>query len=77
MAGSGWGGRPLTVVSAAILVATEAVATAVAAGWALAGLFRLGDIGLYVLVALFGALALYVSFVYLRKASAAEAALAE
>jgi hypothetical protein len=77
MAGSGSGGRMLTVASAALLVATEAVATAVAAGWAVAGLFRLGDIGLYVLVALFGAAALYVSWIYLKKARVAEASLAE
>ena len=77
MAGSGSGGRMLTVASAALLVATEAVATAVAAGWAVAGLFRQGDIGLYVLVALFGAAALYVSWIYLKKARVAEASLAE
>lgn len=73
MAGSG--GRFLTVASAATLVATEAVATAVAAGWALAGLFHLGDIGEYALMALFTAVALYASWIYLRKASAAEGAL--
>ena len=77
MAGSGSGGRLLTVASAAILVATEALATAVAAGWALAGLFHLGDIGQYLLMALFSAMALYVSWIYLRRASATEAALAD
>lgn len=61
-----------TVLSAAIIIATEAIATAVAAGWAIAGLFNLGDLGEYALMAVFGALALYVSYLYARKAAQAE-----
>ncbi|MGR7995615.1 MULTISPECIES: hypothetical protein [unclassified Xanthobacter] len=62
----------LTVGSATILIATEALATAVAAAWALAGLFNLGEIGEYALMVVFGVVALYGSLAYFRKASAAE-----
>ena len=55
----------VTVISAAILSGTEIVGTGFATGWALAGFFSLGDIGAYVLEALFclGALAVVVGFV--------------
>lgn len=65
-------GNVLTVVSATVLVATQAIATAVAAGWAVAGLFRLGDIGEYVLIGGFGAVAVYFSVLYFRKAARIE-----
>lgn len=65
-------GNVLTVLSATVLVATQAIATAVAAGWAVAGLFRLGDIGEYVLIGGFGALAVYVSVLYFRRAARIE-----
>lgn len=71
MAGSG-GSRLLTVVSATILIATEALATAVAAGWALAGLFDLGKVGQYAFMAVFSACAIYATVAYLRRASAVE-----
>jgi hypothetical protein len=55
----------VTVVSAAILIGTEIVGVGLATGWAIAGMFGLGDIGAYVLEALFGlgALAIVVAFV--------------
>lgn len=75
MAGSGSGGsRLLTVVSATVLIATEAFATAAAAGWALAGLFNLGRVGQYGFVGVFSAIALYVTLLYLRRAASVEMA---
>lgn len=62
----------VSVISATVLVGTQAIATAVAAGWAVAGLFNLGDVGEYALMALFGALAIYGSVAYLRKAAKIE-----
>lgn len=77
MAGLGktGGGSLFTVVSATTLVATQAVATAIAAGWALAGLMNLGDIGEYGLMALFGLAAIYISVKYFRRAYVMEMAL--
>ncbi len=66
------GSRLLTVVSATILIATETLATAVAAGWAVAGLFNLGDIGQYGFMALFSAFAIYLTVIYLRRAASIE-----
>ena len=76
MAGSG-GSKLLTVVSATILIATEAFATAIAAGWALAGLFKLGVVGQYAFMGVFSLIALYVTFVYLRRAASVELAPAD
>lgn len=78
MAGSkvaGHGGHLFTVLSATALIATEAFATAIAAGWALAGLLNLGDVGEYALMGLFSLAAAYVSFVYFRRAVRVEASL--
>ncbi|GGF79167.1 hypothetical protein GCM10007301_43970 [Azorhizobium oxalatiphilum] len=62
----------VSVVSATILVACQAITVAIAAGWAIAGLFGLGNIGEYALMALFGLLAAYVSLLYVKKAIVAE-----
>lgn len=70
-AGSGKGNL-LTVASATALVATEAFATSVAAGWAVAGLLNLGDAGEYALMALFSVAAAYVSVAYFRRARRVE-----
>lgn len=77
MAGLGktGGGSLFTVVSATTLVATQAIATAIAAGWALAGLMHLGDVGEYVLMALFGLLGIYISVKYFRRAYQVEMSL--
>ncbi|HVT55390.1 MAG TPA: hypothetical protein VHD34_05010 [Xanthobacteraceae bacterium] len=58
----------ITVVSAAILIGTEIIGAGFATGWAIAGLFGLGDIGAYVLQALFGVLACYIIFNFVRRA---------
>ncbi|WP_341990961.1 hypothetical protein [Azorhizobium sp. AG788] len=71
--GQGLGTRGLiSVVSATILVATQAITIAIAAGWAVGGLFHLGDIGEYGLMGVFSLLAIYVSVLYVRKAIIAE-----
>lgn len=62
----------LTVSSATILVGTEVIAVAVAAAWAIAGLFQLGDIGEYALMTVFGMVGVYASFRYFRKAASIE-----
>lgn len=62
----------ITVVSAAILIGTEIIGAGFAAGWAIAGLFGLGDIGAYVLQALFGVLACYIIFNFVRRAARIE-----
>lgn len=64
----------ITVVSAIILVATEFVVLGVAAGWAIAGLLELGTLIEYILMALFGAIALWGSFKFARNAMRLEAA---
>lgn len=78
MAGNARTGRThmLTVASATLFVALQALATALAAGWAVAGLFGLGDIGEYVLMALFSLVAFYGTYRYGRMAAIAEAKLA-
>jgi len=70
------GGNLFTVLSATALIATEAFATAFAAGWALAGLLNLGDVGEYALMGLFSLAAAYVTIVYFRRAVRVEASLA-
>lgn len=51
--------RLIMVISLAILVAVELFGVALASGWAVAGLFELGDIVAYVLMALFSVIAGY------------------
>jgi hypothetical protein len=51
--------HPLTVISATVLVGVEVLVAGVAGGWALAGMFGLGEIGAWVLEAAGAALALY------------------
>jgi len=62
----------ITVISAAILIGTEIVGTGLATGWAIAGFFALGDIGAYVLEALFGLGALAVVVAFVRAAARIE-----
>lgn len=68
-------GHPVTVISATVFVGIQALATAVAAGWAVAGLFNLGDIGEYGLMVIFAIPALYATLRYARSAARAEGAL--
>ena len=61
-------GNLLTVVSVLILVGAEVFAVAIAAGWAIAGLFELGDVVGYVLMAAFSLLGLYTMILLWRRA---------
>ena len=58
----------LTVVSVLILIGTEVFGVALAAGWAIAGLFDLGDTVGYALAGLFGLLGLYAMLILWRSA---------
>ncbi len=49
----------ITIVSVLILVGTEVFGVALSAGWAIAGLFELGQTMAYVLMGLFSLLGLY------------------
>jgi len=62
----------LTLVSVAILVGVEFLSVAVAAGWALAGLFGLSQTLETVLMTAFGALGLYALVVFMQRAIAVE-----
>lgn len=62
----------LTLVSVAILVGVEFLGVAVAAGWALAGLFGLSQTLETVLMTAFGALGVYALFVFIRRAVTVE-----
>lgn len=62
----------ITVVSIMILVGAEVFGVAISAGWAIAGLFELGDYVGYFLIALFSLFALYVLVVLWRRCVAVE-----
>jgi hypothetical protein len=62
----------VTVVSVMILVATEVFGVALAAGWAIAGLFELGATISYVLMALFSLLGLYLMWGFWKQAVSIE-----
>lgn len=48
------GDHALTTISLMILIGVEVFAVALSGGWAIAGLFELGDVVGYVLMAIFG-----------------------
>ena len=58
----------LTIVSVLILIGTEVLGVALAAGWAIAGLFELGDTVGHLLMGLFSLAALYVMYLLWRRA---------
>jgi hypothetical protein len=62
----------LTVVSAAILIGAEVFGAAFAGGWALAGLFNLGEYGGYALQLIFSLLGLMVMVSFIRAAQRVE-----
>jgi hypothetical protein len=62
----------VTIVSVVILVGTEIIGVALAAGWAIAGLFQLGQTVSYVLMALFTALGLYALVEFTKRAMTIE-----
>ena len=61
-----------TLASLMILVGIEVFAVALAGAWAIAGLFELGHIVGYVLMALFSLLALYMMVQLWRRAAHAD-----
>ncbi len=62
----------VTVVSVMILIGAEVFGVAVAAGWALAGLFGLGQQVGYLFMAAFSALGAYAMLMLWRRAVAVE-----
>jgi hypothetical protein len=58
----------LTLISVAVLVGTELIGAGAAAGWAIGGLFQLGDVLTHSLEALFILMALAGLFYFLRAA---------
>jgi hypothetical protein len=63
----------ITLISVTVLIATEVFAVALASGWAIAGLFELGDTVSYVLMALFSALGIYIMVRFVQNAKQVEA----
>ena len=61
-------GNLLTVISVLILVGAEVFGVAIAAGWAIAGLFELGDVAGYVLMGAFSLLGVYAMLILWRRA---------
>jgi hypothetical protein len=62
----------MTVLSAAILIGAEVFGAAFAGGWAIAGLFDLGEVGGYVLQGLFFVIGLAVMAAFIRTARRVE-----
>ena len=62
----------LTIVSVLILIGTEVFGIALAAGWAIAGLFELGDTASYILMGLFSLIGLYAMLALWRNSVAIE-----
>jgi hypothetical protein len=62
----------ITVVSAAILIGTVTVGTGLATGWAIAGLFGLGNAAAYALESLFAVLAVVIVYAFVRGAMRVE-----
>jgi hypothetical protein len=62
----------ITVVSAAILIGTVTIGTGLATGWAIAGLFGLGNVAAYALESLFAVLAVVIVYAFVRGAMRVE-----
>ncbi|GJD43104.1 hypothetical protein AFCDBAGC_0948 [Methylobacterium cerastii] len=62
----------ITILSMMVLVGTEVFAVAIAAGWAIAGLFELGDTVGHVLMGLFSLLAAWIMFQLWQRATSIE-----
>jgi hypothetical protein len=58
----------MTLISVGVLVGTEFIGVAVAAGWALAGLFQLGSTIAMVLMVAFGLVSVYALFEFMKRA---------
>lgn len=68
------GRHVLTTVSLMVLIGTEIFGVAIAGGWALAGLFELGEYGGYGLMAVFGAFGVYLMMQLWRRATTMDGA---
>ncbi len=64
--------KPVEVLSAAILIGAEVFGAAFAGGWALAGLFHLGETGGYVLQSIFFVIGLFIMASFIRAARRVE-----
>lgn len=62
----------LTVMSAAILISAEVFGAAFAGGWAIAGLFNLGEYGGYALQTVFFIIGLFIMTGFIRAAQRVE-----
>ena len=62
----------MTVLSAAILIGAEVFGAAFDGGWAIAGLFDLGEYGVHILQGLFFALGVAVMISFIRNAKRVE-----
>ena len=62
----------ITIISVLILIGTEVFGVAMAGGWAIAGLFELGDTAAYVLMGLFSLLGAYAMLALWRNSVAIE-----
>lgn len=62
----------LTILSVMILIGVEVFGVALAGAWALAGLFEIGDIAGYVLMAAFALVGVYIMVQLWHRAVAAE-----
>jgi hypothetical protein len=62
----------VTILSIMVLVGVEVFAVAIAAGWALAGIFELGDTVGHILMVLFSLCALYIMVQLWRRATSIE-----
>jgi uncharacterized membrane protein YfcA len=63
----------ITLISVTVLIGTEVFAVALASGWAIAGLFELGDVVSYVLMGIFAALGAYIMVRFVQNARQIEA----
>lgn len=61
-----------TIICAAILIGTEVFGLAFAAGWAIAGIFELGDVIQYALMGLFSLAGLYIMAKFVQLADKVE-----
>ncbi|GGH30496.1 hypothetical protein GCM10007036_41120 [Alsobacter metallidurans] len=57
-----------TIVSVGILVGTEVIGLALAAGWGLAGIFQLGTAYEYAFMAIFTVLGMYALYRFMQRA---------
>jgi hypothetical protein len=64
--------RLWTMISMMVLVGAEVFGVALAAGWAIAGLFELGDVVSYILMGAFSLVGVYIMVVLWRRATSIE-----